>query len=132
MQSLWMVPDCSVPRQVTNEIGRSHASITADGHRLGVLVDISQHLRIVENVNRGLIVQEDPRHRETTVVAYLTRDYIGPVLKELKVAFRIVEIAISNAGHKQCRPHLMSFSIAFRAFICTVPLLFALVTGDVA
>jgi hypothetical protein len=57
--AVWMEPHCSVSREVTGEVRCCAAGLRRELHLSLHGTDVLQQLWVRENVERGLVVQED-------------------------------------------------------------------------
>ena len=97
--SVGVKPNCAISAELSDPIGRGHSRVTVDTHRFLDLANVREQIRIVENVNGGLVVEENPRLRHAAIRSDLESD---SVIHEREAGFvTVIELSIRDPSHKK-------------------------------
>jgi len=101
---MWMNPYKSMNRQVPNEVCCCCTCIAVNVHGFIELPDVGQQLGIVEYINSGLIVEEDPRTGDPDIVDEEWKLKVWAYIRVTMLAYvEIVESSVScGIGHRSC------------------------------
>ena len=140
-----VIPDSTVTHELADQVCTGHTSIAVNIHHIGVLANICDKTFVTKHINSGLIVQQDPVARETTITIKLHGHTICLIvcvhIQQLVVHITVLVIK-KVVNSEQCCPGLsLSILLVLCFIICNtiivtlssiMSLLLATMTGDIS